>query len=51
MGVHARVFSHESFRIAFTRAALNYLGIWTCDIKNTYLQSPTTKKYHIVCGQ
>jgi hypothetical protein len=47
---YAGVVSRESVRIAFTYAALNGLDVWSCDIKNAYLQAPTSEKCYVVCG-
>ena len=44
----AGVVSRESVRIAFTYAALNGLTVSSCDIKNAYLQSPTSGKYYTI---
>jgi hypothetical protein len=40
----------DSVRIAFTYAALNDLGICTADIRNAYLQAPSSQKDYIICG-
>ena len=39
---YAGVVSRESVRIAFTCAALNDLDVCIADIRNAYLQSPTS---------
>ena len=44
------VVSHESVRIAFTYAALNGLQVFAADIRNSYLQAPSSQKDYIVCG-
>ena len=46
----AGVVSRESIRIAFTYAALNGVDVCMADIRNTYLQSPTSQKHYIICG-
>ena len=46
----AGVVSRESVRIIFTYAALNALPICACDIKNAYLQAPSSEKHYIICG-
>ena len=46
----AGVVSHESVRIAFTYAALNGLQVFAADIRNSYLQAPSSQKDYIVCG-
>jgi hypothetical protein len=47
---YAGVISRESVRIAFTYAALNGLDVWTADIRNAYLQAPSSQKNYIICG-
>ena len=47
---YAGVVSRESVRIAFTYAALNGLDVCMADIRNAYLQSPTSQKHYIICG-
>jgi hypothetical protein len=37
-------------RIAQTYAALNGLEVWAADIRNAYLQAPSSNKDYIVCG-
>ena len=46
----AGVVSRESIRIAFTYAALNGLQVCAADIRNAYLQAPSSCKDYIVCG-
>ena len=41
---YAGVVSRESVRIAFTYAALNQLDIGASDIRNAYLQAPSSQK-------
>jgi hypothetical protein len=47
---YAGVVSRESVRIAFTYAALNGLDIFAADIRNAYLQAPSSQKNYIICG-
>ena len=47
---YAGVVSRESVRIAFTYAALNGLDVFAADIRNAYLQAPSSQKDFIVCG-
>ena len=47
---HAGVVSRDSVRIAFTYATLNGLNVCAGDIRNAYLQAPTSEKHYIVCG-
>ena len=47
---YAGVVSRESVQIAFTYAALNDLDLCMADIRNAYLQSPTSQKHYIICG-
>ena len=44
------VVSQESMRISLTYAALNKIDVVTADIKNAYLQAPSSEKYYIICG-
>ena len=46
----AGVVSWESVRIAFTYAALNDLQVFEADIRNPYLQAPSSQKDYVVCG-
>ena len=46
----AGVVSCESVRIALTYAALNDVKVTACDIKNAYLQAPSSEKHYVVCG-
>ena len=47
---YAGVVSRESVRIAFTYAALNNLDVCAADIRNAYLQAPSSRKDYIICG-
>ena len=47
---YAGVVSRDSVRIAFTYAALNGVDVMAADIRNAYLQAPSTEKYYITCG-
>ena len=47
---YAGVVSRESVRIAFTDDALNRVNIFAADIRNAYLQSPSSQKDYIICG-
>ena len=40
----------ESARIAFTYAGLNNLQVFVADIRNAYLQAPSSQKDYVVCG-
>ena len=44
------VVSCESVRIALTYAALNGIDVVVVNIKNAYLQAPSSEKHYIVCG-
>ena len=46
---YAGVVSRESVQIAFIYAALNGLDVFMADIRNAYLQSPTSQKHYIIC--
>ena len=37
-------------RIALTYAALDGIDVVAADIKNAYLQAPSSEKYYITCG-
>ena len=47
---YAGVVSRESVRIALTYAALNGLDVFAADIRNAYLQAPSSQKDYIICG-
>ena len=47
---YAGVVSRESVRIAFTYAALNGVDVFAADIRNAYLQAPTSERHYIICG-
>ena len=47
---YASVVSRESVRIALTYAALNGILVMAADIKNAYLQAPSSEKHYIICG-
>ena len=47
---YAGVVSRESVRIALTYAALNGIDVVAADIKNAYLQAPSSEQHYIVCG-
>ena len=44
------VVSRESARIFFTSAALNGVDVCAVDIRNEYLQAPSSCKDYIICG-
>eukprot|EP00957_Ditylum_brightwellii_P078264 5950878-Ditylum_brightwellii.AAC.1 len=46
---YAGVVSRETVRIALTYAALNGLGVTAADIRNAYLQAPSSQKDYIIC--
>jgi hypothetical protein len=50
VSTYAGVVSRESKRIALTYAALNDLDVIAADIRNAYLQAPSSRKDYIVCG-
>ena len=45
---YAGLVSRESVRIALTYASLNGLDVCMADIRNAYLQSPTSEKHYIL---
>ena len=47
---YAGVVFHESIRIALTYAALHQIDVECADIKNAYLQAPSSEKHFIYCG-
>ena len=47
---YAGVVSRESVRIALTYAALNDLEVMAADIRNAYLQAPSSELYYTICG-
>ena len=47
---YAGVVSRESVRIALTYAALNGMDVMAADIRNAYLQAPSSEKHYIICG-
>ena len=47
---YAGVVSRESVRIALTYAALNNLNVFTANIRNAYLQGPSSQKDYNICG-
>lgn len=50
ISTYAGVVSRESKRIALAYAALNGVAVWAADIRNAYLQAPSSHRYFIVCG-
>jgi len=50
ISTYAGVVSRESVRIAFTYAALNGLDVFAADIRNAYLQAPSSQEDYIICG-
>ena len=48
---YAGVVSRETVRIALTYAALNGINVATADIKNAYLQAPSSEKHYVICGE
>ena len=47
---YAGVVSRESVCIAFTYAALSGLDVCAADIRNAYLQAPSSQKDYVICG-
>lgn len=47
---YAGVVSRESVRIALTYASLNGLQVCAADIRNAYLQAPSSQKDYVICG-
>lgn len=42
--------SRESVRIAFASATLNWLEVFADNIRNDYLQDPSSEKNYVICG-
>ena len=47
---YAGVVSRESIRIILTHAALHGINVLAADIRNAYLQAPSSEKHYIICG-
>jgi len=47
---YAGVVSRESIRIMLTYAALHDMNVMAADIRNAYLQAPTSERHYIICG-
>ena len=47
---HTRVASRESVRMYFAHFVLNVIEFFTADIRNSYLQAPSSEKHHTTCG-
>ena len=47
---YAGVVSRDSVRITLTYAALHQTKVLAADIRNAYLQAPTSEKHYIICG-
>ena len=47
---YAGVVSKESIRIALTYAALHNIDVFAADIRNAYLQAPSSEKHYVICG-
>ena len=47
---YAGVVSRDSVRISLSYAALKGIDVMESDIKNTYLQDPSSEKHYIICG-
>ena len=48
---YAGVVSRESIRILLTHAALHGVDVMAADIRNAYLQAPTSEKHFVICGE
>ena len=46
----AGVVSRKSVQIIFVYAALNGIAIYAADIRNAYLQAPSSQRDYIICG-
>ena len=47
---YAGVVSCDIVRIALTYASLHQTQLLAVDIRNSYLQAPTSEKHYIICG-
>ena len=47
---YAQVFSRENIRIALTTGAFQGVYVLAADIRNAYLQAPSSYKHFIICG-
>ena len=47
---YAIVASREIIPILLTQAALHGVPIMAADVRNAYLQTPTSEKHYIICG-
>ena len=47
---YAGFVTRDSVRIALTYAALNEVDVTAADIKNAYLQAPSSEKHFVICG-
>ena len=50
VSLYAGVVSRDSISIALTYNALNIFNVVVVDIRNTYIQAPSSQKDHIICG-
>ena len=48
---YAGVVSRDSVIIALAYAALNELDVCAADIRNAYLQAPSSRRDYIICGE
>jgi len=48
---YAGVVSRESVRIALIYAAVHGIPVLAADIRNAYLQAPTSEKHYVICGE
>ena len=48
---YAGVVSRESIRVLLTHAALHGIDVMAADIRNAYLQAPTSEKHYVICGE
>ena len=47
---YAGVVSRESIRIFLTHADLRGVPVMAADVRNAYLQAPTSEKHFVICG-
>ena len=47
---YAGVVSRDTVRITFTYATLNDLNVCAADVRNAYIQAPSSEHHYIICG-
>ena len=47
--IYAGVVSRESIQILVTHSVMNRVPVTAADVRNAYLQAPTSEKHYIIC--